>query len=44
MERVAILGAGASGLSSAALLRERGYEVTVFEAADRIGGLARAGL
>ena len=42
MERVAILGAGASGLSSAALLRERGYEVTVFEAADRIGGLARS--
>lgn len=42
MERVAILGAGASGLSSAALLRERGYEVTLFEAADRIGGLARS--
>ena len=42
MERVAILGAGASGLSSAALLRERGYDVTVFEAADRVGGLARS--
>lgn len=42
MERVAILGAGASGLSSAALLRERGYEVTLFEAADRVGGLARS--
>jgi protoporphyrinogen oxidase len=42
MERVAILGAGASGLSSAVLLRQLGYDVTVFEASDRIGGLARS--
>ena len=42
MDRIAILGAGASGLSSAALLRERGFDVTVFETADRVGGLARS--
>ncbi|MCH7665737.1 MAG: FAD-dependent oxidoreductase [Acidobacteria bacterium] len=41
-ERVAILGAGVSGLSCASLLKERGYDVTIFEASDRIGGLARS--
>lgn len=41
-ERIAILGAGVSGLSCASLLKERGYEVTIFEAANRIGGLARS--
>ena len=42
MERVAILGAGISGLSSAALLKEKGYKVQLFEASDQIGGLARS--
>ena len=42
MDRVAILGAGVSGLSSALLLKERGYDVTVFESTDRVGGLARS--
>jgi len=42
MERVAILGAGISGLSSAVLLKEKGYDVRLFEATDQVGGLARS--
>ena len=41
-ERIAIIGAGASGLALGWLLSKKGKEVTVFEAAPRIGGLARS--
>jgi protoporphyrinogen oxidase len=40
-ERIAILGAGASGLALGWLLSAAGKQVTVFEAAAHIGGLAR---
>ncbi|NCC28827.1 MAG: hypothetical protein EOM22_11975, partial [Gammaproteobacteria bacterium] len=40
-ERIAILGAGISGLSLGWLLSRMGKRVTLFESTDRIGGLAR---
>jgi protoporphyrinogen oxidase len=40
-ERIAILGAGISGLSLGWLLSRIGKKVTVFTETDRIGGLAR---
>jgi glutamate synthase (NADPH/NADH) small chain len=43
-ERVAIVGSGPAGLAAAQQLRRAGHEVTVFERADRIGGLLRYGI
>jgi len=43
-KRVAIVGSGPSGLASAQQLNRAGHEVTVFEKADRIGGLMRYGI
>jgi Fe-S oxidoreductase len=38
---VAIIGSGLSGLTAAFDLARKGYQVTVFEAADRLGGYLR---
>ncbi len=43
-ERVAIVGAGPAGLTCALDLRNKGYKVTVFEAADKPGGMMRYGI
>ena len=36
--RIAIVGSGIAGLGSAWLLKRQGHAVTLFEAADRLGG------
>lgn len=41
-KRVAVLGGGVSGLSAAHELAEHGYEVTVYEYYDALGGKARS--
>lgn len=42
IRRVAVVGAGVSGLTCAALLARRGLDVTLYEALDHPGGVARA--
>ena len=37
-KRVAVVGAGPAGLAAATTLAERGHDVTLFDADDRIGG------
>jgi len=37
-KRVAVIGSGPAGMSSATVLAERGHDVTLFDAADKIGG------
>ncbi|MBL8910854.1 MAG: FAD-dependent oxidoreductase [Archangium sp.] len=37
-KRVAVLGGGVAGISAASTLAARGYEVTIFEAKDYLGG------
>ncbi len=39
--KIAVLGAGVSGLTAGRILKDRGYDVTVYEKNESIGGLAR---
>ncbi|TYP72521.1 glutamate synthase subunit beta [Paenibacillus methanolicus] len=43
-KRVAVVGSGPAGLACAAQLNKAGHSVTVFERADRIGGLLTYGI
>jgi glutamate synthase (NADPH/NADH) small chain len=43
-KRVAVVGSGPAGLAAAEQLNRAGHLVTVFERADRIGGLLRYGI
>ncbi|MGO2516635.1 MAG: FAD-dependent oxidoreductase, partial [Corynebacterium variabile] len=43
-QSVAVVGSGPAGLAAAQQLTRAGHDVTVFERADRIGGLMRYGV
>lgn len=42
--RIAIIGSGPSGLTVAFILAAKGYDVTIFESKDKIGGVLRYGI
>ena len=42
--RVAIIGSGPAGLTIAVILARKGYQVTIFEGKDKIGGVLRYGI
>jgi glutamate synthase (NADPH) small chain len=42
--KVAVVGSGPAGLAAAQQLRRAGHKVTVYEKADRLGGLLRYGI
>ncbi len=42
--RVGIIGSGPAGLTIAVLLARKGYQVTIFEGKDKIGGVLRYGI
>lgn len=42
--KAAVVGSGPAGLTIAVILARRGYDVTIFEARDKIGGVLRYGI
>ena len=43
-KKVAIIGSGPAGITIAFILASRGYDITIFEAHDKIGGVMRYGI
>lgn len=43
-KKVAVIGAGPAGITIAILLTKRGYEVTIFDSRDKIGGVLQYGI
>ena len=41
---MAIIGAGPAGITIAIILAKRGYQITVFDSRDKIGGIMRYGI
>lgn len=43
-KRVAVIGSGPAGISVAIILAFKGFDITIFEAEDKIGGVMRFGI
>lgn len=43
-KKVAIIGSGPAGITISIILASRGYDITIFEAHDQIGGVLRYGI
>lgn len=43
-EKIAVIGSGPAGLTVAYYMRLKGYQVTLFEALDELGGMLRVGI
>ncbi len=43
-QRVAVVGSGPAGLTVAYYLRRKGYDITLFEALEKAGGMLRTGI
>lgn len=43
-EKVAVIGGGPSGLTAAAFLRKKGYQVTIYEKQKDLGGILKRGI
>jgi heterodisulfide reductase subunit A2 len=43
-EKIAVIGSGPAGLTAAYYLRLKGYQVTIFEALPKMGGMLRVGI
>ncbi len=43
-EKVAVIGSGPAGLAAACFLRRQGFQITIYESAEHLGGMMRTGI